>query len=245
MDVDTAFKNAGESWTEIEEKQLNKLYNEDKLNIMEIAKIHCRAPGGILSRLKKMNIINLRKNARGYSEYFKSDLYKQLVENNKQKYKNDLIEIKKTNEDNELNHIYKNLDYYNRKNEPWLDNELQEIKIEYEIKEMNISQIGYIHRRTPGSISYKLKNLGIITDTKLSRGYLDYKNSNLYKEIIESKYAEKGIIEEAKIKAKIDKKPDHTTSAEIINIQNDITELKKNVKEILRLINAIYDFETQ
>ena len=77
------------------------------------------------------------------------------------------------------------LEYYNRQNENWSDKELQDIRTEYETNEMTISQIADIHNRTPGSISCKLKNLGIITHIILSRGYLDYKNSNLYKQIVE------------------------------------------------------------
>lgn len=95
------------------------------------------------------------------------------------------------------------LEYYNRQKEPCEDNELNDIKTEYESKEMTISQIGDIHRRTPGSISYKLKNLGIISDNKLARGYLEYKDSSLYKEIVETgkiKDAEKKPVKETKVK---------------------------------------------
>jgi len=78
------------------------------------------------------------------------------------------------------------LDYYNRQKEDWSDKELQDVRTEYETNEMTISQIADIHHRTPGSISYKLKNLGLVTHNTLSRGYLDYKNSKLYKEIVET-----------------------------------------------------------
>jgi hypothetical protein len=87
------------------------------------------------------------------------------------------------------------LEYYNRQKEDWSDKELQDIRTEYETKEMTISQIADIHNRTPGSISYKLKNLGIITHNTLSRGYLDYKNSNLYKQIVEEQKKAWGYIE--------------------------------------------------
>jgi len=36
MEKENAFKNAGELWSNEEDNQLNKLYNEDMLTIMEI-----------------------------------------------------------------------------------------------------------------------------------------------------------------------------------------------------------------
>lgn len=139
------------------------------------------------------------------------------------------------------------LDYYNRQKEVWDDKELCDIKNEYETKELSISQIADIHHRTPGSISYKLKNLGIITNHTLSRGYLEYKNSILYKEIVETGKAfdaKKKVNKETKLKLK--------TEIPIINRTNNIAELRKevaflrkDVKEMLRLLNALYDFESQ
>ena len=113
---------------------------------------------------------------------------------------------------------------------------------------MTISQIADIHHRTPGSISYKLNNLGIITHNTLSRGYLDYKNSNLYKQIVErgkSSDTEKKIKKEVKLKAKIEGLPVSTPFREILEIRHEIADLKKDVKEMLRLMNALYDFESQ
>jgi hypothetical protein len=104
---------------------------------------------------------------------------------------------------------------------------------------MTISQIADIHRRTPGSISYKLKSLGLIIHNALARGHLDYKNSNLYREIIDAGLscdAEKKVKKETKTKAKIDN---------ALEMRNEIADLKKDVKEMLRLMNALYDFESQ
>ena len=113
METEITFKNAGEPWSPDEEKQLNKLYNEEKLDIMEISKIHCRAPGGILSRLKLLKYITHRQLARGYDLYKKSNFYKQAIQINKENYKNNLTEklaqtIKPSQLDNTLISIHKN-----------------------------------------------------------------------------------------------------------------------------------------
>jgi hypothetical protein len=83
--MEIIFKNAGEPWSQEEDAQLNKLYNEDMIDIIEISKIHNRAPGGIISRLFKHNYIVNRQSARGYIAYKNSDLYKEIVSNNKDK----------------------------------------------------------------------------------------------------------------------------------------------------------------
>jgi hypothetical protein len=113
METEITFKNAGEPWSPDEEKQLNKLYNEEMLDIMEISKIHCRAPGGILSRLKLLKYITHRQLARGYDLYKKSNFYKQAIQINKENYKNNLTEklaqtIKPSQLDNTLISIHKN-----------------------------------------------------------------------------------------------------------------------------------------
>ncbi len=103
MEIETMFKNAGEPWTPEEERQLNKLYNQDLLDIMEISKIHCRAPGGILSRLKLLKYITHRQLARGYDLYKKSNFYKQAIQTNKENYKNNLTEkLEQTIKSNQL-----------------------------------------------------------------------------------------------------------------------------------------------
>ena len=137
------------------------------------------------------------------------------------------------------------LEYYNRQKESWSDDENKEIRTEYETKEMTISQMGDIHHRTPGSISYKLKSLGIIAHNNQARGYDEYKNSNLYKEI-----AEKGKISDSEKKIKrfsqfetITLPPQiNINFKQLVDLQSDVESLKKDVKEILRLMNAIYGF---
>jgi hypothetical protein len=154
-------------------------------------------------------------------------------------------------------HKMNKLEYYNRQKELWDDKEIQDVRMEYETNEMTISQIADIHRRTPGSISYKLKGLGIVIHNTLTRGYLEYRNSNLYKEILEVskrsdaekkvKREERAATKEAKLK--VVKAPAPTTSApvpshEIAELRNEVASLKRDVKEMLRLMNALYEFES-
>ncbi len=123
--MEIAFKNAGEPWTQEEDTQLNKLYNEDMLDIIEISKIHNRAPGGIISRLFKHNYIVNRQSARGYIAYKNSDLYKEIVSNNKDKKK---TQIKPTQIDNILISINK-IDYIELQNDvKEMKNEIKELK---------------------------------------------------------------------------------------------------------------------
>jgi flagellar motility protein MotE (MotC chaperone) len=104
MDTAIFFKNAGKHWLLEEDVLLNKLYNEDKLDIIEISKIHRRTPSGIISRLIKHNYIERQELARGYIDYKNSNLYNEIVSNKKDKNKtnisdnisdNILISIKK------------------------------------------------------------------------------------------------------------------------------------------------------
>jgi len=125
--------------------------------------------------------------------------------------------------------------YYNRQKEDWSDKELQDVRTEYETKEMTISQIADIHHRTPGSISYKLKALGLIVNNIQSRGYLEYTNSILYKEIVETSNSTEKKEKKAKSKAK-------TTESDIVNeiklLKDSVSEIKKDIKQILSYITS-------
>lgn len=73
--------------------------------------------------------------------------------------------------------------YYERSKLEWTDEEQQQIIKEYNDDEMNIIQIGNLHKRTPGGISYKLHKLGVMSNRLNARGYPEYKASALYQEI--------------------------------------------------------------
>ena len=53
-------ESVGSKWTKEEELQLIKEYNEDKLNVEEIAEIHKRTNSGISSRLVRLGVITHR-----------------------------------------------------------------------------------------------------------------------------------------------------------------------------------------
>ena len=130
METQIIFKNAGDPWTQEEDKQLNKLYNEDMLDIMEISRIHDRAPGGIISRLQKHNFIANRQSARGYITYKNSDLYKEIVYNNMNKKKTDALD-KPTKATAPIDNI---LIAINKSDYTELQNDVKEMK--NEIKEL-------------------------------------------------------------------------------------------------------------
>ena len=75
-------------------------------------------------------------------------------------------------------------EYYDRRKDEWSISETEELRMEYLYKRFTISQIADIHRRTPGDILYKCKELNIISEYKYARGYSDYINSNLYYQIM-------------------------------------------------------------
>lgn len=70
----------GKKWSQEEDDQLLRLYNEEKLDIIEIAKQHSRLPRAIAVRLVKHEVISNEFEANGYSNYKNSDYYKETME---------------------------------------------------------------------------------------------------------------------------------------------------------------------
>ena len=73
--------------------------------------------------------------------------------------------------------------YYTNSASKWTLEEDMQVREEYE-RGLGIIEIGNIHKRTPGGISARLKSLEIIANTQKVTGYLEYKESELYKEIL-------------------------------------------------------------
>jgi hypothetical protein len=135
------------------------------------------------------------------------------------------------------------LDYYIRQKEKWSDVESSQLLKEYCNDNMNISQIGDIHKKTPGSIAYKLRQMGIINTNTEARGYDSYKNSNLYNEIVT-----KGRENDAKKRQ--DTITNHNNNVtymqpvmisikEFVELQQDVKQLKNDMKELLKTMELI------
>jgi hypothetical protein len=106
------FTNSGKLWTSYDDEQLIKLYNEDKIDILQIAMKFLRPPGGIISRLIKFNIIEDKNSARGYEDYITSNLYIEACELTKNRFlKKDKpnIEISKDDIIKSFNKVNKNM----------------------------------------------------------------------------------------------------------------------------------------
>jgi hypothetical protein len=115
-------------------------------------------------------------------------------------------------------------EYYNRQKVICDENELQEIKDEYENKKMTISEIADIHFRTPGSIAYKLKNMKLITHNTLARGYQEYKESKLYNTIVA-----RGKLEDAQKKLKKVEKMPNPFDETPLSVLKEIRDLLKKL----------------
>lgn len=81
------FEMAGKWWSDEEDLKLLKHYNEDGLNVVQIAKLHNRFPRGIASRLVYLRVVDCTLDCRGYIQNEKEDCqyYEQIKNFLKQK----------------------------------------------------------------------------------------------------------------------------------------------------------------
>ncbi len=87
-----------DGWEVKEVEQLKDEYCNKKLSIMEIGVIHRRTPGAIGYKLKSIQVIPTNRDARGYIDYTKSELYQSIVNTPKSKK----IENTNTNQTEEI-----------------------------------------------------------------------------------------------------------------------------------------------
>ena len=217
-----------DSWEDNEIQQLKSEYEIKEMTISEIADIHHRTPGSISYKLKGIGIITHNTLARGYDNYRNSNLYKEIVE--KGKTTDNEIEKKKESNNSSMKD-------FTMSGKPWSEKEDEQLIKEYTIDKLSLLEICKCHKRNAGGISSRLKHLKLIEAKNDARGYSEYLGSNLHKENLEKK--------EAIITMKNERKVNISPNSEISELKSEIISLKKDVKELLRLIHEIYDFETQ
>ena len=130
--------------------------------------------------------------------------------------------------------------------EPWSleeDNLLNKLYNEYRA---DIMEISIIHNRAPGVIISRLLKHNYITNRQSARGYLTYKNSDLYKSIVASNIHNK----QNKINTPIDNilitihKSDYTElQNDVKEMKNEIKELKNTIKGLVEMMKIVYEFE--
>ena len=78
------------------------------------------------------------------------------------------------------------LSYYYKSSTPWSTEEDTQIIEKNTMDKKDIRHIGFVHRRTPGSIGSRLRQLQIINRNVEARGYDMYLSSKLYEEVIKN-----------------------------------------------------------
>jgi len=127
---------------------------------------------------------------------------------------------------------------------PWSKSEDNQLIKEYNEDKLSLLDIYKNHKRTPGAITARLVRLNIIDRRDSIRGYLEYENSDLYKELCKNK--------EYKYSEAKNNQPLITSSfgslknsSDILQLQKDVNEIKEKVNNILELMHMIYEFETE
>lgn len=135
------------------------------------------------------------------------------------------------------------LSFYDRSKASWTPDEANAVLREYETEMLSILEIADLHRRTPGSIAYKLKSMGVISDANMARGYAAYKSGNLYKEIISSstpmepsKYSKNPTSEIVLRIASNDE-----ILAEVKSLKSELSELKSDFKELKACLMSLVE----
>ena len=134
--------------------------------------------------------------------------------------------------------------YYDCSGKPWPEEEDTQLLKEYNEDNMDIIEIGYIHRRTPGGIAYRLKRLEVVDNSIDTRGYEEYQASNLYREIVGGAKRNKSKEKEQTNIVNV-KKTTPTLELEIAQLKDEMRIIKSTLSEIHSLLKAVYKFETK
>lgn len=115
---------------------------------------------------------------------------------------------------------------------------------------MDIIEISTITNRTPGSIISRLCKLGYIPNRTSARGYVTYKNSELYKSIVSAGESKKSNKQTSKTPDNISISINGINPCEYTELKNEVKEikhemreLKNSVKELIEMMKAVYEFQ--
>ena len=146
MEYITVFKNDFDPWTPQDDEELNRLYNAEMLDVMEISKIKDRSPGKIITRLCNNGYIRSRVSARGYTTYKNSDLYKQAILK-RTEYTNYLQREKSTFENStKTNNVDNILITINKDDYTQLNNNIKDMQNEIkDLKNIVKDLVAFIH----------------------------------------------------------------------------------------------------
>ena len=137
------------------------------------------------------------------------------------------------------------MDYYTNSGQLWSSQEEEQLKKEYNENNLDINEIGRIHKRTPGGIGSRLCILSIIENRVLARGYTKYRNSDLYREICEKGSPKK----EKRPKVPKEKRPENSFKKKgdiyITIKQSDYNDLKEDITEIKEKLEEITEIKLQ
>jgi hypothetical protein len=129
--------------------------------------------------------------------------------------------------------------FYDRSSTDWDEEEDEQLRGEYDDDEYDIIQIGIIHRRTPGGIAFRLKKLERHELHTEARGYEEYVKSALYKDVVANPGIHKSN-KRTKIERKVQKE---IVSLDVMDIYMELAVIKKDIKELMAMMKAVYEFE--
>lgn len=122
----------------------------------------------------------------------------------------------------------------------WTPEEDTQLNQLYNIDEKTVTEIALVHKRTISSIISKLIKRKDITKRSAVRGYLEYTQSENYKEICDNKKENSKVKKEVpKVVTATDKNKSKSKSEDpFVNLSAEIQEIKEQLQEILSILNS-------
>lgn len=237
------YEQSGKPWSDDEDKQLLKEYQEENMDIIQIGYIHKRTPGGIAYRLKVLNLITIQIDARGYQTYQASDLYREIVSKKEESTANKRLQKELVVANTLSESSSSNLNEYTNIGNPWTSQETIQLRKEYSEDQLSLLEISKIHKRLPMGIMSRLRQMNLVENQRTVRGYTEYKLSNIYKDVQKEKKDK--VLEDKKRETNIVNVIDKPVELEVRELKEELRAMKASLSEMHEMLKAIYKFETQ